>query len=69
MAETSYPYVSQATTDVEFSRFFRELQDDGIAGSTSYDNLRVTADGSGMNVKVAIGSSIIRGYFYNNDAQ
>lgn len=69
MAETSYPYVSQPTTDVEYSRFFRELIDDGVLGSVADGTLRVTGDGSGMNVKLAAGSAIVRGYYYNNSAQ
>jgi hypothetical protein len=68
MAQTSWPYTSQATTDIEYSRLFRELQDDGVVGSFGDTSLKVSADSSGMNVKVAAGSAIIQGYMHRSTA-
>lgn len=70
MAETSWPYVDVATSDIEWSRIAREWQDNGVIGALGGTELKVTADGSGPGLKVtaAAGMGIIRGYAYRNDA-
>lgn len=62
MAITSWPYVAQDTTDVEYSRLYREGVDDGVADSLGGSGLQPFADGSGMVVKMRTGSAVARGY-------
>lgn len=68
MAITSYPFDNQDTTETQFSWLFRELQDSGVIDSIGGPGLAVSADASGMNVKIAIGRAIVRGFVMNNDA-
>lgn len=68
MAQTSYPFDGVTVSESQFSAFFKELQDTGVAGSADSTALKVTGDGGGMRVFVAAGSAIVRGFFYNNDA-
>jgi hypothetical protein len=67
VAQTSYPFDAQTVNETQYSQYFRELQDTGVVGSSDSTSLKVTSAG-GMNVSVAIGSAILRGHFYNNDA-
>lgn len=65
MAITSWPYTDQDTTDVEYSRLFREMAGDGVVGSLSSSGsgaLRPYGDSSGMQIKMTSGSAIARGY-------
>lgn len=64
MATTSFPFEDQDTTETQFSALFRELQDTGVVGAFGSASLRVTADSTGMNVKVAPGSAIVRGHMF-----
>lgn len=68
MAITSYPFDNQDTTETQFSWLFRELQDSGVCDSSGGTGLLVTADASGMTVKIASGRAIVRGHVMNNDA-
>lgn len=69
MTMTSWPYVAQDTTDIEYGRLFREMAaSDGMAGSFGDDTLRVTGDSSGRQVKMATGSAILRGYMFYSTA-
>ena len=71
MTMTSWPYVAQDTTDIEYGRLFREMAaSDGMAGSFGDNTLKVTGDSSGRQVKMATGSAILRGYmFYSTDVE
>ncbi|MFJ6893599.1 tail fiber domain-containing protein [Streptomyces hokutonensis] len=62
MAITSYPFDSQAVTETDYSRLFREFQNTGVADSVGGSGLSVTADGTGMTVKVNSGFAIVRGH-------
>lgn len=68
MAQSSYPFDSQVVTEGQFSRFFRELQDSGVAASPDALDLTVSADGSGMTVKVQPGFAVVRGCAYFSTA-
>lgn len=67
MAETSWPYVSQATTDSEYSWLFRELGQ-GVVRSSGDTTLQGSADSSGMDSFLDVGRAIMRGYMYRNTA-
>lgn len=69
MAQTSYPFDNQDTTETQYSQLFRRLQSSGVAGTPDSTDLKVTADSSGMSVKVAAGFAIVRGHAYRSDAQ
>jgi hypothetical protein len=64
MPERSYPFVNGLTTDAEFSRMFAPL-----FGASILDGLAVTADASGLNVKLAPGAGFVRGHFYGSTEQ
>lgn len=69
MAMSSWPYVAQDTTDVEYGRLYRETAgSDGMAGSYGDGTLAITGDSSGMQVKMAAGSALLRGYMFYNSA-
>lgn len=69
MTMTSWPYVAQDTTDIEYGRLFREMAaSDGMAGSFGDTTLRVTGDSSGRQVKMAIGAAVLRGYMFYSTA-
>lgn len=69
MTMTSWPYVAQDTTDIEYGRLFREMAgSDGMAGSFGDNTLKVTGDASGRQVKMATGSAILRGYMFYSTA-
>lgn len=69
MTMTSWPYVAQDTTDIEYGRLFREMAaSDGMVGSYGDNALKVTGDGSGRQVKMATGSAILRGYMFYSTA-
>jgi hypothetical protein len=69
MAELSWPFENQDTTETQYSELFKRLQNDGVAGDPTTTLLRATGDSSGMNVKVAAGFAIVRGHIYQNTAQ
>jgi hypothetical protein len=62
VAITSYPFDSQAVTETDYSRLFREFQSTGVADSVGSTGLSVYADGTGMTVKVNSGFAIVRGH-------
>lgn len=68
MAESSWPYTSVATTDIEYSYLMRELGQ-GVTRSNGDNTLKGSADSSGMVTKCELGRAIVRGYMYNNSAQ
>lgn len=63
MTERSYPFDGDDTTDVEFSTMFRQ-----VFPASVVDGLQVTADSSGLNVKVGTGMGYVRGHTYQSDA-
>lgn len=67
MAQSSWPYTAQDTTDVEYGRLYREI-DEGVVSNVGAQDLQVYGDGSGMNVKVRIGNAILRGYMFMSTA-
>jgi len=69
MTQTSWPYVNQPTTDVEYEQLAAEFQDTGIIGSLGDTALQVYADSSGMQVKVRLGGALMRGYRYSSTAE
>lgn len=71
MAITSFPFDSQTSTESDWSHIFRYLTavpGGGVIGDPSGTALKVTGDSSGMNVKVAAGSAIVRGHMIISDA-
>ncbi|GLZ81416.1 hypothetical protein Afil01_62230 [Actinorhabdospora filicis] len=64
----SYPFDAQDTTETDFSRLFRELQDSGVADSAGGAGYRVSADSSAMAVTVAPGLAILRGHAAHSTA-
>jgi hypothetical protein len=68
MAQTSYPFENTDTTEAQFSQLFRRLQSNGVSGTPSTTDLKVTGDSTGMNAKVAAGYAIVRGHFYYSSA-
>ncbi|WP_405665440.1 tail fiber domain-containing protein [Streptomyces sp. NBC_00055] len=62
MAITSYPFDSQAVTETDYSRLFREFQSTGVADGVGGTSLYTYADGTGMTVKVNSGFAIVRGH-------
>jgi hypothetical protein len=62
VAITSYPFDSQAVTETDYSRLFREFQSTGVADGVGGTSLYTYADGTGMTVKVNSGFAIVRGH-------
>jgi hypothetical protein len=62
VAITSYPFDSQAVTETDYSRLFREFQSTGVADGVGGGSLYTYADGTGMTVKVSSGFAIVRGH-------
>lgn len=69
MAQNSYPFEDQPTTEAEYSNGFSRMQLTGVEGAPGTSGLLPFADSSGMQVKVPAGFAIVRGHFYENDAQ
>ena len=68
MAQNSWPFENADTTESQFSKLFNRLKSSGVAGYPADTALKVTGDSSGMNVKVAAGFAIVRGFAYENTA-
>ena len=64
MAQTSWPYENQDTTETEFSQWARNIGE-GVKENTG-NELLVTADGTGMAVSVGSGQALIRGHYYSS---
>ena len=69
MTQSSFPFDAQDTTESQYSQLFRRLQLTGVAGSPSTNDLKVSANSSGLQVKVAAGFAIVRGHAYQNDSE
>lgn len=68
MAQSSWPFENADTTETQYSYLFDRLKSSGVAGFPTDTALQVTGDSSGMNVKVAVGFAIVRGFMYQSDA-
>lgn len=68
MAQTSWPFEDQNTTEVQYSDLFRRIQSSGVAGDPSGSELKPFGDSSGMVVKVPAGFAIVRGHAYFSSA-
>lgn len=62
MAENSFPFYGEETSEAEYSDLFGLLSQNGVASG-----LGLSA-GAGMNVTVAAGVALIRGRYYENTA-
>ena len=69
MTVSSWPYVAQDTTDIEYGYLFREFSTDGVVGSIGDTILKPFADSTGLQVKLPSGSAILRGYMVRSTAQ
>jgi len=69
MAETSWPFDPDDTTEVQYSQIFRRLVSSGVWGTPSDTELKVFADSSGMKVKLPAGFAFVRGHMYWNSAE
>jgi hypothetical protein len=66
MAQSSWPFENIDTDETQFSQWARHIGE-GVA--TGIDGeLEVTADSSGMNVKVERGEALVRGHYYKSTA-
>jgi hypothetical protein len=65
---TSYPFELQDVTETQFSEMFKELQDSGVVGDIDGNDLRITSDGSGLDVQVGAGFAFVRGHVMKSDA-
>lgn len=66
MAQNSFPFENNDTTETQYSQLFSELQDTGVAGDT-FDNAGIVVSvGSGMDLAVSAGFAIVRGFAYEN---
>lgn len=68
MAQTSWPFENQNTTEIQYSDLFRRLQASGVAADPSSTDLKPFGDSSGMVVKVPAGFAIVRGHAYFSNA-
>jgi len=68
MTVSSWPYVAQDTTDIEYGYLFREFKGDGVVGSIGDTLLKPTGDSTGLQIKLSIGSAILRGYMVKSTA-
>lgn len=66
MAENSWPYVDQATTDLQYTLLSREYTLPGVVGSFNDSALTVVGTSEGMTTTVRPGRAVIRGYMYQN---
>ncbi|MEU0739266.1 tail fiber domain-containing protein [Streptomyces sp. NPDC006134] len=67
MAITSYPFDNQAVTESQWSLLFRELSS-GVAASSDSTAFKVTADSTGMKIKVQPGFALVRGHAVQSTA-
>lgn len=71
MPQTSWPFEGVNTNETQFSLWAKNLTPGGrggVIGVPGDTNLRVTGNSSGMQVSVAAGNAIVRGFFYQSTA-
>lgn len=67
MAELSYPFETQDTTETQYSYLFDALQDTGVVGRLdSASTLYVALPGTGMTATLSAGMALVRGFAYQN---
>lgn len=64
MAQSSWPWENVDTSETQFSQWARNIGE-GIRKDYSSE-IEVTADGTGMNVKVLAGQALVRGHYYDS---
>lgn len=69
MAVTSFPFDSQDSTESQYSKLFRELQDTGVLDSIGGTGFKVTPHVSAMSLLVAPGIAYVRGHMVISTAQ
>lgn len=69
MAQASYPFEDIDVNETQFSRWARNFQETGVKGMPGDDNLRITGDNSGLQVRIAAGQAFVRGHYYENTTQ
>ena len=68
MAQSSWPFENQNTTEIQYSDLFRRIQSSGVAGDPGTSDLSAFGDSSGMQIKVPAGFAIVRGHAYFSNA-
>lgn len=68
MAESSWPFDPDDTTETQYSQIFRNLTMTGVVGDPSTNDLKPFGDSSGMQIKVPVGFAFVRGHMYYNDS-
>lgn len=66
MAQSSWPFENVDTSETQFSQWARNIGE-GVKGSSSGTELKVSA-GTGLQVAVAAGQSMVRGHYYVSTA-
>ena len=67
MAQTSWPFESIDTSETQFSQWARNIGE-GVKGSSGDTALKPFGDSTGLNVKVPLGQSLVRGHYYVSTA-
>jgi hypothetical protein len=68
MAQSSWPFENQNTTEIQYSDLFRRIQFSGVSGDSTTADLKAFGDSSGMQIKVPAGFAIVRGHAYFSNA-
>lgn len=71
MAQTSWPFEGVNTSETQFSLWAKNLTPGGrggVIGVPGDTTLKVTGSSSGMQVSVALGNAIVRGFFFQSTA-
>lgn len=62
MTTQSFPFEGQNTNEDEYSKLMRNFRESGAVSDYGGSGLKVSADATGMQVKVSIGVGIVRGH-------
>jgi len=72
MAQSSWPFENIDTSETQYSQLMRNIGE-GVKGSSAGTQLKPFGDSTGLNVKVPLGESLVRGHYYcpiwNSDEQ
>ncbi len=66
MAQNSYPFETQDTTETQYSALFKEFQDTGVSGGLVPSATLGLNPPTGMTVPLTPGFAVIRGFAYEN---
>lgn len=70
MAEVSFPFENVDTSESQFGQWASAVAgSEGVNGVPGDTNLLVSGDDSGLQVRVAAGTAVVRGTFYQNTIQ